>query len=333
MSSRRLLYANNVRAGVAFARATPDNFAPLGGVTSFTRADAATCAQQITSLLALEQKAANVLRDGHYVDGWRTWLLEDTRVNRVIQSDALNTTWGQNGGALVTVNAVGTYAGRPFSSISRGAGSWGGNYVSQIVAFSGNATKEFNIIFKQNAAGAGTFPFFLQTGGGTNRLAVIVTVAAGGAVSAAASVGTAVKTWALADGAYLIQLVTTTVTAAETNIVYLGSSSPSGSVASLLVSGVHTGNGTIARMPIATTTAVVTQAADALTLAGVPITGTLFYHYFDLATAAWVSAVAAYTAGTAITPAVDRAYFTAAVLQGTRTAAECKAILGGTFPS
>ena len=83
--------------------------------------------------------------------------------------------------------------------------------------------------------------------------------------------------------------------------------------------------------PIIQGAIALTRAVDALSYAGVPITGTLFYHYWDLATQAWVAVAAAYTASTTITPPVDRAYTHIAVLQGTHTAAQCKAILGGTF--
>ena len=65
---------------------------------------------------------------------------------------------------------------------------------------------------------------------------------------------------------------------------------------------------------------------------GVNITGTLFFHFWDLATWAWADATAVYTANTAIVPPVNRAYSHMAVIQGTWTAAQCKAILGGFFP-
>ena len=81
--------------------------------------------------------------------------------------------------------------------------------------------------------------------------------------------------------------------------------------------------------PIFTTSSAVSRGADALSLPGVTCgTATLFYRYYDLATATWVDTVSAYTSGTTITPPLNRAYQVDAVLNGTLTAPQAAAILG-----
>lgn len=208
---------------------------------------------------------SNVLRDNAYqlnnaTSAYeRITLLEMADTNLVLQSDALATTWSAGGSPVVT-NAVGTYAGRPFSRLAYTTG-WGTDKINQQIVFTGDGVKAVSLLAKMDGSNTGTFLFSIFDATATaNRLLVTLTVAAGGGISAAATTGTLLKTVALADGVYRFDCQTTTVTAANVNRFYLGPNAAT--CPSILLSGAQASDNLVPSSLIPTTTATVTRAAD-----------------------------------------------------------------------
>lgn len=204
--------------------------ASIGG--TFARADASTCATYIDANGVLQTVAANVLRDNHYIGGTRTALLEGSRKNVCLQSEAMNqAVWAKTGSPTMT-EGQGPYAGLSFT---RYQGTPGTDFIGQTISFTGNATKAGLIFAKQSGAASGTFTVNLRDStGSADRLVIQLTVAAGGAITGAASVGTLLFTTALASGVYCFGWVSTSVTAADTNIYRLGTA---GSCTDILLAG------------------------------------------------------------------------------------------------
>lgn len=295
MSTRRLLQSNNgsnltIRRAVAVAA----DLSALGA-TTFSRADAQSIAAQANASGIWAIVAANVLRDSHYIGGYRTVLLEESRKNYQAASNAFesNSLTNISVGTGVTApdgstNARTVTATAPNGTCQRNFGGSPNNIcIATMWVKRRTGTGNFEITSPSGsyfAQGAGTSGWVQYTALGTsstNRWSGIKVV----------SSGDAFDVWCqdVQDGAF-------------------------------------------ATSPIQTPNGTNTRAVDALSLAGVNITGTLFYHYYNLATSAWLSAVAAYTAGTAIVPTVNRAYYVMAVVEGTRTVAQCKSIIGGVYP-
>lgn len=333
-STRRLFYANNLRRGIAVARAVPGSYASLGGVSSFARADAATCATYRDVNKVLQTVAANVLRDAHYVGTWRTILLEPSRTNIVVQANDLTQSWTAVSAATAVKDRTGPDGvAASASTATVGVGQTAGGFLQNLGGGACSAaTKQSYYAIIQ----AGTSPFVsLQdiNDAVLHRCWInLSTLVAGTQQNCAIT-----EIIPMTGGWYLVRFTFTTTNSYQLSFRSMACDTDNSQAATagrtygIAAIGVEKDQ-SFPTTPIITGAASVTRAVDALTLAGVPITGTLFYHYFDLATAAWTDAIAPYTASTAITPATGRAYHTMAVIAGTRTAAQCKAILGGTFP-
>jgi len=333
-----LAMANNAgQSYVPFVRATPGDYAPLGGVSSFTRADATTCATYNDFTSFVQTVAANVLRDSHYVGNTRTVLLEPTSGNRSIWSEAINGHWSTGGTTpTITDNAI------PVSTMGVSLAEEVDNDVGTIenifhnIVLTGDGTKGIRWFWKKHDSQGphGSDFRFRDTTASVNKCLVNIVGDVTGAPVITVTNGVLQQTIAHLGGVYELVFQSDAVTAANTHsFTWLIASLNAADTGSSYWAGGQLENTAYATSYLLTGLAAVTRAVDALSFVGAPITGTLFYHYYDLATAAWADAVAAYTASTAITPATGRAYQTMAVIQsnGTLTAAQCKAILGGTF--
>lgn len=337
MSARRLFYSNNGGgAGVPFALGVASNLGALGAAT-FTRADLSTCASYVDAASVTQYAAANVLRDGHYVAGVRTVLLEETRQNRALWSQDL----AQAGGWTITQGSASSPIVAPDGTTSaKGIIATAVNAVHFLVntAMTISAGNTVTYTFSGKAGTETAYIVYISNAGSTRYAGAKFNMATGAITAAAAPVGYSVvsSSAVLIGSYYLCQLTVATVT--DTSIKLLEyvrqETAWTGDGTSTTVTpwGHDVEVGTFATSYIPTGAATVVRAVDALSCAGVPLTGTLFYHYWDLATRAWADAVAVYAASTAIVPPVNRAYSHIAVVQGTRTAAQCKAILGGYFP-
>lgn len=322
MSSRLLLQANNAGGRIVrFVKATPGNYAALGGVTAFSRADGATPIASYTDVNNVQQLAAqNILRDAHYIGTVRVILLESSRRSLVLHSDDFsNPSWiaaigGAGAAPVVTANATAAPDGNNTAAklVFSAPGSGDQSMIEQLftgLTVSSSYTESFWI--KAFAADDVGKTVIFRGVHGSGYTGVVLS-----------------STWQRVGAAEVATLANEQLQIGLRPIVGGGSS---GTVSCYLWRG-QLELGAFASSGIPTGAAAVTRAVDALTLGGASITGTLFYHYFNLATQAWTDAVAAYASGTAIIPPVDRAYSHIAVLAGTLTAAQCKAALGGTFP-
>lgn len=219
-----------------------------------------------------QSAASNVVRDSAYAYNnnasayTRVTLLEASAKNLVLQSDALATTWTAVGSPTVT-NAAATAANRSFSSIAYATG-WGTDYVKQAITFTGNAVKGLSFLFKQSGTAAGTFTVQLYDVTATAAVAAsTVTIASDGTMTCSSATGTQQQFLAEDNGVYRLTVQSTSVTAAHTNEVRIGTG---GTVTAILVSGVMAVDNVIASSLYPTTTATATRSADVayLDLAG-----------------------------------------------------------------
>jgi len=339
-STKRLFYSNNLGSNVRFARALPGSYAALGGISSFTRPDGATpIATSFDANGVLQTIAQNVLRDAHYIGGRRTILLEESRLNNYLHSEQLDSAPWVTSNASVTANAAAAPDGNATADALIEAATNSSHNISQIIlntAWTDNTAQSFSVFVKAGA-----------------RSWVLISVRSKAAVFSSVYFNTTTGTFGtvtasctatatpIGNGWYWLRITLNSSQSGATQPNWFLAWTTGNNTSSFLGDGVSGGlfwgadaehNKAFATSYISTAALTVTRAVDALTLVGSPIVGTLFYHYWDLATSAWASAVAAYAGNAAITPPVNRAYDCIAVVQGTRTAAQCKTILGGSLP-
>lgn len=337
MSTRRLKYANNLASGAPVARGVPGNTAALGAAT-FTRADATTCATQNSAAGIISTVAANILRDSHFTAGYRVILLEASIANQTRDSNGFSAArWSKNG-CTATQDITGP------DNVASSA--WTVTATSAVTANLQNTNpggapnigigETYFVGVVVNIASTSPYLLIDEAGDGVThrgwfKLSDMTVGTQTGVTCFIERLGT--SNWYVC----WIKAVATNLHGVSAFLKFAGtdnSQTPvNGSTLLLYNNDQIINNPYLGSQVVTTSGAIITRAVDALSYAGVPITGTLFYHYYDYATRAWTSAVAAYTANTAIVPPTGRGYYTIAVLGGTLTAAQCKTILGGTFPS
>lgn len=216
---------------------------------------------RVTRELDLEAAASGVIRDRHFIGSTKTTLLEQSRDNLVVQSDALATGWTATG-TVVATNAVGTYAGRPFSRV---AGADGG-VLYRVVTLPGNGSKGVSCLIKQDGTASGfSFIALYDDTAGVYRCHIKYTIAADGVVTAAVQggVGTLLQVESLGDGVYRIWAAAAGTVAANTNRIY-ANDDVSSTLTSVLMSGVQVEDAQGPSSLIPTTTVGVTRAGDSL---------------------------------------------------------------------
>lgn len=330
MSTRRLLQANNARRLVVpYQLAVPGALGALGAAT-FSRADATTCATQIAADGSVPTVLANVLRDGHYVGVQRVILLETGGKNLVKDCDDLTTgNWGVGGTCAVTggqADPNGGTTAQLLNSTVNGSSRFQSN-----LGYTGDGTKSVLVALKKGSANQNDLLMYDVTAPAARYQATVTWNAGVPTLSTKAGAGSFITPYAIGAGFYVCAIMGNGIVAANNNRLYIYPGTDSGQ-GSVTVWHFKAEDSAFPTSLIGTAGSVITRATDALSLAGVNLTGTLFLHYYDLATRAWVDAASAYVANTAIVPPVDRAYSHIAVLAGTWTAAQCKAILRGFFP-
>ena len=324
----------------SFVAALPGAYAGLGGVSAFTRADATTCATYIDANGVVQTVAAAVLRDSHYIAGIRTILLESSQTNICTSSESIsNPPWVSASGPTRTP-AYHTASGISLDLVGDASAVGACANLINNVGYTGDGQKLITFHIRQGTS-AGTWFRQRDITAAANRLSCVVTWAAG-VPTVTMTTGTLFEApVAIAAGVWRFTVLTTAAIAANTNELdgFWASDTAANvvPVGDIGFGGVMVrNNATVATSYIKTVTpSAVTRAVDALTLAGTSAFAaptTLYQHYFDLATQAWVGAASAYTPGNTIVPVVDRAYMMLAVCLGTLTAAQCRTLIGGTFP-
>lgn len=314
------------RGGGTAQVARPGNYAPLGGVSSFTRADATTCATYTDTAGVVHTVAANVLRDAHATFSASvgqlvpTILLEESRENLVLHATDFSQTWTGStagGGSLPVVTAA--QAGAP-----------DGTSTASKIVFAAPVSGDLSLIGQNvttitSSAYAGSFYVKAFGAGDVGK-----TIVFRGVASSAFQTVTLTAQWQRVSTVEIAGGVSEPLSFGLRPAV--GGSS--GTV-TVFAWGGDIELGSFATSALLTTTTQLTRAVDALVFVGTPYNGTLFYHYFDLSTGAWADAVASYTANSTITPPVNRAYSHLAVVLGGQslTVAQCKAAIGGAFPT
>ncbi len=318
--------------GPVLAWATPgDGYVPLGGITAFTRADAATCATYVDSSRVRQTVLANVLRDAHYIGGIRTILLESERANRQTKSQNITTAGGlytAQSGMTTTTGQADAAAGTNATLLTQGVG--GSSAVWRAVVPVGDGTKGCGLDIKQGNFTQQEFGILDDTAGSW-RHRVRATWAAGvPTLSSQSNPALLLPPIQLTNGWWRALWAAGGVIAANTNRFFLFNNVADDVGKTGLFCGLSVEDAAFPASYIATDAAAVTRAVDALTFGGVvaPGTATLYYRYYDLATGTWTDVAAAYTSAAPIVPPVDRAYRAIAVLNGSLTAAQCRTLLG-----
>lgn len=350
MGSRRAFHGNNntfalqpkfvrVKAGDAGA------YAALGGVSSITRNLAAFETNVDGSITSI---AINTLRDGHFVNGVRTILLEPAATNILPKSQTIDTWSASNASVIANTTTApdGTVTADTVTdadaahvgnmnvnaTIANDSTTW---CVSLFIQKLSSAPTFFPAIRVQIHAGTDldlAFVLNQQTGAFlTNRIAGTLTA------SGIIDHGTFWRVWIA--GPNVSNNGTSIVLFAEPAWTIIFSSGNSvAAVGSTVAWGCQAENTAFPTSYIPTVGASVTRGVDALSFVGAtPFTGTLtlFSRFYDLATQTWQASAAAYTGGTAITPSLGtggRAYSDLAILQGTLSVAQCMLALGGLQP-
>lgn len=322
--------------GPVLAWAKPgDGFAQLGGITSFSRADATACATHRTAVGGMNTVAANVLRDAHYIGAVRTVLLEATDSNPFTKSQKLDDLAWTKQRTTVSADAIaapdGTLTGDKLVETAAGTTTY---YTRRATPALTNSTPSIYSAFIQKAQRTFVAMHTFGKDAVDRYSGVNLTTGALGDTDPQHTVQ--VESW----GAWwrLMCKFNSNAGAGSPAVDFLIAQSAVNpfTVTGDITKGLYwwgeqfSADQAVFRSYIATDAGAVTRAPDALVLNGIvtPVASTLYYRYFDLATWAFADAAAAYVSGAAITPPVDRAYTDFAILQGTLTAAQARVILG-----
>lgn len=230
---------------------------------TFTRADATTCATYVDRDLTIRTAAAGKLR-ADWTGSVCSLLLESSRTNICLQSQDFGTTWTPNG--TPTRSAAAKTCGILTLDLIGEDSAGAVEYYTQVVTFTGDAVKALAICVAEGtnpAASGSQFGLFDSTAG-TYRLKGTLTWASGAPVVVMAN-GTHLRTVTLASGVYRLEFQSTSVTAANNNVIEVVPAAVSGEQGNLYAGGVQAEDATYPSSYIKTTTGAVTRAADSLT--------------------------------------------------------------------
>lgn len=288
--------------GVAFKYLPGTSLTSMGA--TFSRGSTAT---YVDANGVVQTASSGVARDGHYVGGVRSLLLEGQRTNKMLWSgDLTNVAWTSRGTAGTGGKADPSGGTSGYEKILSGSGAQDVFQSLAAATFTNSATLATSFWMRVVSVGTGTTLKIINPSDATKTATFTAPVTG---VWTPCSVTFA----ASATGAGGVQFV-----------------SGDGSAWTVQIWGVQQEEAAFSSAVIPTTTVAVTRSTDSLSFPGVgtTTTATLFQRYWDEATAAWVDGVSAYTSGTTITPTLYRAYQIIAVLNGTYTAPQAAAILG-----
>lgn len=320
-SARALLARPLIPFSFASARGMPDGVVFSRGST----------ARYIDGAGVVRSAANGIPRVGHYISGVPTFLYEAASTNVCLQSEDFGTTWA-NQNTPTRTPAAHTASGVTLDLLGDNDAATLEGY-SQDITFTGNAVKAVSVFMKQGTATTTAIRLF-DTTAPAQRLLGVVTWS-GGLPVITMTTGTSLGYETLADGVFRIRLVTTSVTAANTNTLFVFPACDASFTAALTgdvyVGGVQCENAATVSSYIPTTTAGVARSADSVTAWGRPIgprSATLYERYYNFATSAHVEAAATADRTTVPTPTTGRAYTHFALANGTQTQARMAMLAG-----
>jgi hypothetical protein len=269
----------------------------------------------------IQTAAINTLRDGHYIGGFRTTLLEGARTNLLLRSEEFdNAYWDVSSVTAVTANAVTAPDNQTTADKITELAVSNNHFVRRAAIAVANAAV-YTITVYAKAAERSWFAI----GDGTTSCYFNVSTGAlgtnGGGVFTASSISAA------GNGFYRCTATLTTTSASLAVYCHIKTSDAQTTYAGVVGNGLYIWGaslkaGSFADSYIPTTSATVTRSADSYSetqnVASQALTQ--YDRYWDLATAAWVDSVSAITSGSnyPTTPTSDRAYRYRVVAIGTR---------------
>lgn len=199
-------------------------------------------------------------------------LIEDQKVNLLLQSENFATTWASVGATITTNTTVAPDGATTGDTI---AASTTGSYVSQAVVYTGNSDKPYSVFVK---AGTSTVTRLVlrDTTTSVNRGGVNLTWTAG-VPAGVATEGTLQGIDAYPNGWYRVRMLAVGVVATNVNQFRFSPDTVVGTNNTIFW-GAQTENGTISSSYIPTAASQVTRAADIATM-----TGTNFSSWYNAA--------------------------------------------------
>lgn len=253
--------------GILFEMVPGANLSDLG--LTFTRA---SVAYQLNADGFLESVAAGVLRDGHYVNGRRSILLESARTNKLVRSQEFdNASWTKTRATITANPATDPTGGSTGDQLVEDATAANSHFTAQSIAITAGAAVSHSTYAR--ATVAANRHLFLQVGTAPNVFSAKFDLSTGVATSVADG-GTAVRSLMLIEDAghgwYRCAIAGTIDPAAvsATMLIALtsgGVTNYDGDGASGIYLWQAQGEeAAYPSSPIVTTTAAVTRAADLL---------------------------------------------------------------------
>lgn len=193
-------------------------------------------------------------------------LLEAGSSNLVLRSEDFGTTWSAAGTPTRTA-AAHTKSGITLDLIGDDAAG-ALEYYQQTITFTGNSVKAISVHFKQDTSTSSVVRV-RDTSAGANRLLTAITWS-GTTPVITMTTGTYVRTDTLADGTYRAHFTTTSVTAANTNIIEVFPATDAalavGSTGRIYVGGVQAQDQIVTSAYVPTAGSTATQANDSFYL-------------------------------------------------------------------
>jgi len=244
-----------------FSYIAGEDIAARGGV--FARTGTATYVDRAG---VLRTAADGVPRDGHWLNGERTLLLEPARTNLCIRSEEFgDASWTKYAGLTVTSNATIAPDGTLTADLLVGDGSASGQAVVRTVTFTGDAEKCYSVYLKE---GTGDTRVNLSIYDGTalaHRHLVRVTWTGGvPSLATASGSGTIYPVESLANGWYRILFSAAGVVAANSNLFYIYTGNAAATPGTVYAWGAQAEDAAVPSSYIKTEGTTVTRSADGL---------------------------------------------------------------------
>lgn len=239
---------------------------PLGNLSSdpgfggtFTNASANGVPSYVDSSGIVRFVNTNTIRDAHYVGGVQTALLEGSRTNLCLRSEAMASAPWVTAGTAPT-EAFASAAGLSFTRFNGTTSDY------QVVTFTGNGTKCYAIYYRQDGSATGNvFSYIFDNTAATTRGSLTATIAANGTITAVAGNGaTLLRTDSLASGVYRFLVQVPGIIAANVNRLYVTDTGAGTTAPQYQAAGMQAEDAAFPSSYIPTAASAVTRAADSL---------------------------------------------------------------------